>query len=480
MKNIVEFLLNNTSSNLFCKDDKTEYTYLQAKQIAQKIACFFAQKNIRHEPIMLKAERDCNSLVTILGILLSNNYYVPVNPAYSQEKLDSIISSSKIKYFVSFDDNNCGDLIKFNYEEIVQTQINQQVLDNLIADFDENNDMYTIYTSGSTGKPKGVQKTQKNMIAFVNNFLQTFNFDCDLKIANQAPLFFDASMKDVYLALATGGSICFPDKSMFAMTTKLVEYLNQNQINFISWVPSALAIIARLNTFKYVMPQFLKYVFFVGEVFPSKYLNMWIDWLPNVKYVNLYGSTEIAGVCLYKVIDGVCPEDKAIPLGRPLKNNKVYLVDGEICVESDQIAIGYVNDEEKNLQVFTYNGDTKVLKTGDFAYINQDGDIVFSTRKDFQIKHMGYRIELQEIEISIMSLDYISSCAVLFDGDCDKIVAFISLNKNIQDDLKTIINDLKAKLPPYMVPNKIKIMQELPLNYNGKIDRTKLKQMIKE
>lgn len=366
----------------------------------------------------------------------------------------------------------------FNFEEICNHKSNSQTLKNLEKDFNCENPIYTVYTSGSTGKPKGVIKTQENVIAFVNNFVQTFNFESGLNIANQAPLFFDASMKDVFLCIATCSTLFFPDKTLFAVPLKLVEYLNTHMINYICWVPSALTIIVRLNTFKYLKPMFLKYVMFVGEVFMPKYLDMWIDALPNITYCNLYGSTEIAGVCLYKKITEKLPEDKPIPLGKALANNTVFLEDGEIVVLSDQTAIGYINDPEKNSKVFAVKDGKKYLKTGDFAFENEDGDIVFTSRKDFQIKHMGYRIELQEIDLSVARLKYIGNCAVLYNQPADKIVAFVSLSSPIENPAKTIITDLKEILPAYMVPNKIEVLDELPLNANGKIDRVKLKEMI--
>lgn len=409
---------------------------------------------------------------------MSNNYYVPINGEFSFEKEKSVIDSSNAKYEIVFNEKSNNDLEKFNYEEISCFQSGEDLYEVFSNSFNEENNIYTIYTSGSTGNPKGVLKTQKNMIAFVNNFVGTFNFENGLKIANQTPLFFDASMKDIYLAMATCSTIYFPDKSLFAMPVKLVEYLNENKIDYICWVPSALSIIVRLKTFNFIKPIYLKYVMFVGEVFMPKYLNMWIRELPNVTYANLYGSSEIAGVCLYKIIDNVLEEDKPIPLGKALLNNKVYLDDGEILIESDQIAKGYVNDEEKNKIVFSYKDGVKILRTGDYAFINEDSDIVFSSRKDYQIKHMGYRIELQEIDISISSLDYIDTCAVLFDSKSDKIHAFVSTNRLLESPVKMIIEDLKAKVPNYMVPNKITILEKMPFNANGKIDRVKLKEMM--
>ena len=483
MNNIIEYLFSSCKkepTRLFCVDDKIQYTYENALEKIESIACFFYDKNIQNMPIMFKAERNCDSLLTLLGILLSNNYFVPINPQYSDDKISSIISSSNIQYAVCFGENMKNGLTNFSFSEITSYKAKSETIDTLSKNFNQDNFIYTIYTSGSTGVPKGVIKTHKNVIAFVQNFLQTFKIQNNLKIANQSPLFFDASMKDVFLTLATGGTIYFPDKSLFSVPLKLVEYLNNNEINFIIWVPSALTIVARLNTFKYILPKYLEYVMFVGETFLPKYLNMWLKNLPNITYVNLYGSTELAGVCLYKIVSKELKEDKPIPLGKPLANNTVELLDGEIVIKSDQIATGYVNDEKKNCEVFLSLDGQKMLKTGDFGYINESGDFVFMSRKDYQIKHLGYRIELQEIDVSISKLKYISNCAVVFDKQNDKIVAFVSLCESLQNPTKTIISDLKTYMPTYMIPNKVIVLDELPLNANGKIDRTKLNLMIGE
>lgn len=477
MKNIVEFLKNNSDTSpdaIFCVDCNGKYNYFDGFKIVKKVACFLLQNNISNCPILIRANRDCPTLLVMLGIIMSNNYYVPINPDFSKEKEESIIESSNIKYEISFNDVYNENLINFDYTSLLNCIETENVYEELSQNFNEDNNIYTIYTSGSTGKPKGVLKTQKNIISFVNNFIDTFKFNEKLNIANQAPLFFDASMKDVYLAIATCSTIYFPEKSLFAMPVKLIEYLNENKINYICWVPSALTIIVRLKTFKYIKPAYLKYVFFVGEVFLPKYLNMWISELPDIKYVNLYGSSELAGVCLYKEICNTLDEDKPIALGIPLVNNKVYLLNDEIVVESDQIATCYVNDEEKNKEVFFKKGNISVLRTGDYAFMNEDGDIVFTSRKDYQIKHMGYRIELQEIDLTVSSLKYIDNCAVLFDKEKDKIVAFVSLNDTIESPVKKIIEDLKEKLPNYMVPNKVVVLDCLPLNANGKIDRVQL------
>lgn len=242
----------------------------------------------------------------------------------------------------------------------------------------------------------------------------------------------------------------------------------------IMWVPSALIMIARIRVLKFMKPQSLKYVFFIGEVFPPKYFNMWYEALPDVRYFNWYGSTEIAGACLYHEITSPLKEDEPMKTGKPLYGNEVKLEDGEICVSSPQVALGYIKDEERNRSTFRLEDGKIFLHTGDYAEYDRDGDIVFRSRKDFQIKHMGYRIELQDIETSVNSLSDIDSCCCLYDSKKDRIVLFATLNdeKSIGD----ILNECKKILPSYMMPGRVILLKSMPLNANGKIDRVKLKE----
>ena len=478
MNNICEYLyaqVNKNPNKIFCVDNISKYTYKQAFDIALNIAFSLTQKNIKNQPILLKAERDNKTLLCILGIVLSNNYYLPI----SQDIDSNSLNLSYVNYqIVKNDLEQISSIYALFYDDLINTTFPKNFYSYLMQSFNQDNFLYAIYTSGSTGKPKAVLKTHDNMISFVNNFLSTFVFKEELNIANQTPLFFDASMKDVYLTMAVGGTLYFPEKTLFSMPTKLIEYLNDNKINYLCWVPSALTIIAKLNTFEYIVPKYLKYVFFVGEAFQPKYLNVWLKFLPDTKFINLYGSTEIAGVCLYHTIKSQVPEDKSIPLGKAIMNNNIFLKDSEICVESSQVAYGYLNSECADKETFLYINGKKVLRTGDYAEIDKDNNFVFLSRKDFQIKHLGYRINLQEIENEISQLPYIDSNCVLYDEQKDMIVCYYtSLNK--KDNLvKDIMLALKSRLSQYKMPNRFVFLSQMPLNKNGKVDRQILKEML--
>ena len=323
-----------------------------------------------------------------------------------------------------------------------------------------------MFTSGSTGEPKGVLKNHSNVVSFIGNFIKTFPMLGNERVANQTPFFFDASMKDIYLTLALGATLYIPSKIRFSLPTETIKYLVDNKITMIYWVPSILMMIAKTRILNFVKPSDLRYVFFVGEVMQPKYLNMWLDALKNTRFFNTYGSTEIMGVSLYYEIKEHFDGD-ILPTGKPLANNRVELVDGEIVVTSDQVAVGYLNKPP-------FNG---VMHTGDYATYDKDGNIVFASRKDYQIKHLGYRIELQEIEAAITNLEYIDSCAAIYDEVKDQIILFAALNTQIDNPSFTILNDAKAKLQFYMIPNKVIIIDKMPLNNNGKTDRIKLKEV---
>ncbi|MDR0384052.1 MAG: AMP-binding protein [Christensenellaceae bacterium] len=437
--NIASFLMkyaDEKPDKLALVDDKNNITYGQLFKRATELSKKYTTKN---KGYVVKAERNIETIIDFYAILLSGNYYVPVDPQIPREKLDYITETIKTN----------------NYE----------------------NTLYIMFTSGSTGLPKGVVKSHENYLAFVHNFIKTFNLTSDEIIANQTPFNFDASAKDILVSLALCATLVIVPKMLFMFPNKLIGFLNEHKVSAICWVPSALIIIVKLKTLETIKPQFIKKIFFVGEVFPIKYLNLLIAELPNVDFINLYGLTEIAGVCLYYKIpkNKILKEDTALPMGLPLLNNKVYLDEnGEVCVESEQVALGYTNNHEKNKEVFV-NG---MLKTGDFARIDDNNNFIFVTRKDFQIKHMGYRLELQEIETFANAIEYVDACACLYDKANEKIVLFLVLSKSRDDPKKEIILDLRKKLPAYMIPNVIEILDTMPQNANGKIDRNNLQRRI--
>ena len=353
------------------------------------------------------------------------------------------------------------------------------------APLKENQPLYMVYTSGSTGEPKGVLKSHRGMISFVEAFSSLFPFEDNTIIGNQTPLFFDASAKDLYLSLYNGATLDIIPSEKFVLPITLINYLNERKINWICWVPSALCLVSQLNTFIEVKPKYLKRVFFVGEVFPIKQLKKWMENLPNVKFVNLYGSSEIAGVCLYYEVNNNLDDITVLPMGKAMPNCEITLrnengiikdsdIIGEVFISSPALALGYYNNEEKTNAVFFKENNKRVFQSGDLARYDKNGNLCFVSRKDFQIKHMGRRIELGEIEAACDKLSEIARCCCLYDENRKMITLFCVLNDKelTSQDIK---NMLKDKLADYMIPGRIKIYDELPLNANGKIDRQALK-----
>ena len=471
MKNIIELLYQNYLRNperdaLIDSNKKVTYKDLYLEVVEK--ASFLYESQIINEPIIVKVNRTADSLITFFAILLSNNYFVPVDENIPLEKLEKIIKVSKAKHYISFLDDSLS-ISKLSFKKPGRVYD----FDTFEKDFNETNHSYLIFTSGSTGEPKGVIKNHKSIISFVDNFVETFSFLANERMANQTPFYFDASMKDIFLMLKLGATLFIPEKTTFSLPFETVKYLNENKITYICWVPSILTMIAKTKTLSYLKPTDLKYVFFVGEVFQPKYLNMWIEALPNVRYFNVFGSSEVMGVALHYEIKGLF-EKEIIPLGKPIKNNNVYLDNGEIIISSDQVAEGYVNSD--NSKTFRINNNQKELATGDYASYDEEDNIVFLSRKDYQIKHLGYRIELQEIEASLINLEYVDSCCAVYDDKNDKIVLYVVLNQIIENPQRVILNDAKEKLQFYMIPNKVIVLDEMPLNQNGKIDRNILKQ----
>jgi acyl-coenzyme A synthetase/AMP-(fatty) acid ligase len=232
----------------------------------------------------------------------------------------------------------------------------------------------------------------------------------------------------------------------------------------------------------------IRRIFFAGEVFPTKHLNMWRRSLPATQFVNLYGPIEITVDCTFFIFNRDFEDDAPIPIGYPCFNSDVFILTeedklaapgqiGELCVRGSSLAMGYYNNPEQTAKAFVQNPlngayPEIIYRTGDLVHINDLGEIMFDGRKDFQIKHLGYRIELAEIENAVQALSEIRNACVLYDKEKKSIILIFETFAEITS--KQLRISLQSRLPKYMLPTVFIEVDEMPRNPNGKIDRQAL------
>lgn len=473
-------------------DAQEAWTFRTLRTQARRVASWLLNQGYRSRPLGILARRDVWTGALFLAAAYSGNFYVPLDEDMPREKLRKILTGGEISLVLGRGPaQELPGYLDITDSLLAEMEEDQTALASLQAELEPQSLLYVVYTSGSTGVPKGVSKTHGAMLSFLDAYTRTFPFSERDVLGNQTPFFFDASAKDFYLMAATGAALEILPTELFSFPVRLMEYLNQRQVNFISWVPSALSIVTQLNTFAEVLPTTLNRVFFVGEVFPQKQLDRWRLALPQAEFVNLYGSSEIAGVACYYRVPGGSLDTQALPIGGPLPNCTVHLVDqdrivvepgvvGELYLASPALAAGYYQDPERTAISFpTLDlGDgvfRRYFRTGDLARYNEAGELVFAARRDYQIKHMGRRIELGEIETAADSLEAVQRCCCLYDSKKQKIVLFCQLaSDHISCTGREIRRLLRENLSDYMVPAKVILLERLPLNANGKIDRQAL------
>ena len=354
--------------------------------------------------------------------------------------------------------------------------------------------LYINFTSGSTGVPKGVTVSHRSVLDFIPQFAEIFGITQNDILGNQAPFDFDVSVKDLYTALYTGAKVQIIPRAYFSQPTKLMDYLADHEVTILVWAVSAMCFVSIMNGFSYRIPSRVRQVLFSGEVMPIKHLMKWKSALPHARFVNLYGPTEITCNCTYAILpDRDFAPDEALPIGRAFPNEKVFLLDendalvtvpgqaGEICVSGTALALGYYADPVRTAQAFTQNPLNtnwyeRIYRTGDLARYDESGSLYYIGRRDFQIKHMGHRVELGEIEAAAMRCDAVTRACCTFDAERQRLHLFYTGSC----EKVALLAALKESLPPFMQPNTAVQLDEMPLNKNGKIDRTALAALTKK
>ncbi|MBE5932444.1 MAG: AMP-dependent synthetase [Lachnospiraceae bacterium] len=467
---------------------------------SRTIGTYLYNKGYYKEPVVVFMKKHPKQIVAFFGCVYGGNYYVPIDDEMPRFRIELIFQNLKpraiicdestidsAKSFVNMDETEC-----VLYDDIIKGEPDDKVLAGIRDVQLDTDPIYIVFTSGSTGVPKGVVACHRSVIDYIENLSDVLEFNQDTVFANQAPLYFDACLKELYPTLKFGATTYIVPKSLFMFPIKLVEFLNEHKINTVCWVVSALTMISAFKTFDKIKPEYLHTIAFGSEVFPIKQFNIWKECLPNAKFTNLYGPTETTGMCCYYKVNREFELDDVMPVGRPFHNTEILLLKedntkastgevGEICVRGTSLTHGYYHDFDKTNEVFVQNPlndryPELIYRTGDLGKWNEYGELVFVSRKDYQIKHMGHRIELGEIEVNVNMLDEITLSCCIYDKEKEKIVLFY-----VGDiESKDLIKILRDKLPRYMLPNKVEKLEEMPLTPNGKLDRVYLKKYYSE
>lgn len=476
-------------------DDASSLSFGELLINARKTGSMLLDKGFYKKPVVVFMRKSPEMINAFLGVVYAGCFYVPIDEEMPQHRISLIFDSLKPELVICDETTRAhaeallessAPFTIAEYSELTNGEINTEALDAVKDRAIDTDPIYIVFTSGSTGIPKGVAACHRSVIDYIENLSDILQASSDTVFGNQAPLYVDACLKEIYTSLKCGSSAYLIPKQLFMFPVKLVEYLNEHRINTICWVVPALTMISGLNTFRTVVPETLRTIAFGSEVFPVKQFNIWKRQLPNARFINLYGPTEATGMSCYYLAEREFEEDEVIPIGRPFRNTEILLLNdenkpaengepGEICIRGTSLTLGYYGDFTRTDEAFVQNPLNSayhelLYRTGDIGRYNERGELMFLSRKDYQIKHMGHRIELGEIEMTANKAQGVTSSCCVFDKDRGKIILFYE--GEASEDM--LLKEMKERLPRYMVPAVIKHMDRLPLTANGKIDRKSL------
>ncbi len=508
--------------NIFLKDASQTVTFWEMDLLSNQLAHLLRDSGLkRHGRVCFFLRRSADAFKSLFSILKADGIYIGVNPKTPADRVRQLWKDSQCEFIITNKDSfallkniftESGSsftiILLGDKNDVDTTGLRGNLLD--IADIAsarstereyQNIDIdlaYILYTSGSTGVPKGVMITHRNVLDYTEWAADYFKVKPTDKIANTSGLYFDLSVFDIYCAAKCGAAIHVIPDEFLPFPKKITDLIDNEGLTIWNSVPSLMTYMAKVGALQSERCQSLTTIVFCGEVMPTKTIMEWMKTYPNKTFVNLYGPAETTCESMYYPITEM-PRDPNVPLfiGKACANTEVFALkenltlagpgeEGELYIRGSSNGMGYLNDPEKTdkkfiLSPFNPFYRERIYGTGDMVRLGQDGNYEFIGRKDFQIKYMGYRIELGEIESVLNSQSHVVESAAIISGDAEsednKIVAFIVLNA--PESLTEIKEVLTAKLPHYMVPRVIHVLDSIPKNLHGKIDRGALKKLLK-
>ena len=476
---LFEHQAKTTPQNIAVVFRDKQYTYAEVDEISNRIAAYISSMGLGAEDVVSVLIPRCEWMVIAsLGVLKSGCAYQPLDPSYPKERLNFMMQDANANLLIA--DASLRSLVEDYQGEVLLTEDIKNLPDTTVtlpAILPEQL-FILLYTSGSTGLPKGCQLTHGNLVAFCHWYHQFYHLKPEHHVAAYASYGFDACMMDMYPALTCGATVYIIPEELRLDLIALNDYFEQNHVTH-SFMTTQVGYQFATSIENHSLLQLSTGGEKLASLTPPE----------NYLFYNVYGPTECT---IFTTCYQVAKKMKEIPIGMPLNNMRLYIVDpqghrlpigaaGELWVSGPQVSRGYLNRPEKTAEVYIsnpFNKDSKyarIYRTGDIVRYLPDGNIQFVGRRDGQVKIRGFRIELKEVESIIREYPGIKDATVqAFDeeGGGKFIAAYIVSDEQI--DIEALNNFILDEKPPYMVPAVTMQIDVIPLNQNQKVNKRAL------
>ncbi len=479
------------------KDNSTALTFGEFDALTKSVGTYLGGIAQSGTPIAVMSGRHVLTPALFLGIVRAGCFYAPVDGDMPPDRLNKTLSVADAPIML-VDRAHLEKARSLSFggkiiiaEDILGTPADEELLSERAASLIPTSPLYVIFTSGSTGTPKGVITSHLSLMTYIDAVAEVLSIDDSDILGNQSPLDYIAAIRDIYLPISFGACTYIIPKNEFAIPTALFDTLNRERITALCWSVAGVELPAKLGAFDTGKPEYLRKLCFSGSVINPAYLMVWQDALPDILYVNQYGPTEATASCTYYVVSGKVSEGEALPIGKPYRNYKIILLSeddaetptgeiGQICVGGPAVTLGYYGNPELTAKSFVQNPLNPnyrelIYKTGDLGRLREDGVLEFHGRMDRQIKHLGHRVELGEIENFAGNIDGVGECCALYQKERELLWLFYTGTAASRD----IVLRFRADMPAFMVPRKLIKLDEMPVLPNGKTDMQTLKNYFK-
>ena len=454
-------------------------SYEDLNRMAETFAARLAAEGVgKGDRVGVLMERSPEAIAALLGILKRGAVSVPLDPEYPAERLETILEDSGAKVVLT--QQASRERLSANNVAFIEIDGDENLPEADAVDVDPSEPAYIIYTSGSTGKPKGTVISHRAIVRLVRN-ADYCDFGADETILHAASPCFDASLFEVFGALLNGGTLVLPPAGPFSVEA-VAGTIRENGVTTL-WLTSGLfqvMVDERIEAF-----QGVRQLLAGGDVVPVDHASRLLEHFPDIRLINGYGPTENTTFTTCHTIAAKDLEAPSLPVGRPIANTTAWILDsegkieapgipGELFAGGDGLALEYLNSPELTREKFISHPDLgRLYRTGDLCRYRADGAIEFLGRIDNQLKIRGFRVEPGEIEKGLATFPLVNQCKVVARGEGaseKSLVAYVTPINGVKPDVREMTEFLKGKLPGYMVPSACIVLDEFPVNRNGKID----------